>query len=220
MPRLTRSHLNKINNINNINKNKSYNSDSNVRHVYCNDTRSIFKYKYTIISGLIYEVYNIILPEINYVENKILIKLLMNTVFDGKKLKEEVKYNRLKELISHIIDFPLYELYKEYDIQLEKLVDYEFSLKKYSINSKKISVEQKSHKKYFKYIVIFCVLFNFTLIEYMLYTNSIDYNYITSKYNEITIDYITIKFLYIKLKFIEHIILPIIHYFNILINYN
>lgn len=195
-PRITRNYLNKINLGSKYNSGvltKSFSSTSS-RTISNNndDIIEIFNNKYNIISELIYEVYNITLPKINYVENKILIKVLINTIFENKKKSEKYeknKYQELNNLIGHIIDFPLYEIYRDYHIEVEKLIIAEFDLENYKNNNIKNAFLQITYKENMnqgiKYGVIFGIIFNIILFSYLIYYEKIKYDDI---YN-IVIDY-------------------------------
>lgn len=241
-PRITRNYLNKINHANKyksdiVTKKISTTSISNEAIVQINndDIIEIFKNKYNIISDLIFELYNITLPKINYVENKILIKVLMNTIFENKEKSEKYeknKYEELKNLIGNIIEFPLYEIYRDYHIEVQKLIDAEFHLEKYKNNNIKNVLSVIPYKKNInqgiKYGVIFGVIFNIILFSYLIYYKKIKYEDIYTiilqyiKYYNIDC-YITNTYTFIKIKVLDNIItmsIPIINFIdNLIISY-
>jgi hypothetical protein len=181
MPRITRGYINKIKNISDKNK-LSDNSISTTQILISTKSSyndiTTFKHKYSIISDIVYEVYNIKLPDINYLENKVLIKTLMNTIFietnlnklSNKKNVEEINYNKLKDLIGNIIDFPLYHIYKEYDNQFVKLVNIDFCLSKYKCNDNNSIKDKYSLKKCIVMSILFGIIFNIILFGHLFYT--------------------------------------------------
>lgn len=190
LPRITRSYINKMKNdkISSNNDKKSSNVTFNVSY----DTRVVIKhkYKYNIISRIIYDVYNIMLPEINYVEDKIIIKTLMNTVFNNNNSnkQEEINYNKLKDLIGNVIEFPPYGLYKEYDNELTRLIKVNFCLSNYidyysEYNNR--SDDKYTIKKSILYGVLCGILFNILLFGYLFYFEIINFKDINNIMDEI-----------------------------------
>lgn len=242
-PRITRNYLNKINLgnkykiVNTLDKNLSTVNNGAIIQIKNDDMREIFKNKYNIISDLVYEVYNITLPKINYVENKILIKVLINTIFENKEKTEKYenkKYEELKNLLGHIIEFPLYEIYRDYHIEIQKLIDAEFHLEKYKKNNIKYIFYGIKYKKIInqgiKYGVLFGIIFNIILFSYLIYYDKIKYediyNVIIDSTKYYKVDYYvtnTYKTLKIKIEdniipmfvFIRHFVLQQIEAYNI-----
>jgi hypothetical protein len=144
---------------NNFNVNNNYNT------INC-----VFNKKYTVLQDLIYEVYDVKLDNISYVDNFMLMKILMNTIVYKRKINQENKYNELKNLISHMYDVPHYSIYKLYDINLNNIIENEFCIlndDEHEISDINIDYNVKYEKveKRKKYITMFTIMF---LIIYVL----------------------------------------------------
>lgn len=131
-----------------------------------NTINSVFNKKYKMLQDLVYDVYSIKLDDISYVDNLMLMKILMNTIVYKRKMKEEYKYNQLKNLICHIYDIPHYSVYKLYDINFKKISDNDFCILNNDDDCESYeNLNKDKIQKRKKYITMFVILF---LIMYVL----------------------------------------------------
>jgi hypothetical protein len=164
-----------------------------------NTINCVFNKKYKLLQELIYEVYDVKLDDISYVDNFILMKILMNTIVYKRKIKEENKYNELKNLICHIYDVPHYSIYKLYDINLNNIIENEFCALKEDENEEITNIEydiknvkiQKRKRYITMFVIIFLIIYVLVLeylfeIKFIQIKDPVNYDNIVKLYNNIS----------------------------------